>query len=331
MDDPHAPGGRGSATERGPAGWRPKAIEHRPDFAVLIANAHAGRGRVGRELPGLQESMRRHGFGYRLELTKGPGHATELARDALERGDRFLVAVGGDGTVNEVLNGMLELDRPVDPDAVLGILAANSGCDAVRSFGLSQDPETAVERFEVGNVYAIDVGRATVTTGDAERTRYFLNMAQAGLGGAAAARAARLPKVLAGSRFFVGYWLSVLGYRRPTVRLRGDRGEFEGRITNLIVANLQFGANGMLLSPKSWPEDGYLDLQVFTGPKSDSFTLLPKMFQGEHLPHPSIDEYRSKTVRLESHRPLWVEVDGEPIGRTPASFEVVPGVLRLKV
>jgi YegS/Rv2252/BmrU family lipid kinase len=275
--------------------------------------------------------MDRHGFGYRLELTRGPGHATELARAALERGDRFLVAVGGDGTVHEVLNGMLVEDRPVHPDAVLGILAANSGCDAVRSFGLSQDPEEAVARFEVGNVYAIDVGKATVTAGHAVRTRYFLNMAQAGLGGSAAARAARLPRGLAGSRYFLGYWLAVARYRRPTVRLRGDRREFEGRITNLIVANLQFGANGMLLSPKSWPEDGYLDLQVFTGPKSDSFTLLPKMFQGEHLPHPSIDEYRSKSVRLESDRPIWIEADGEPLGRTPASFDVVPGVLRLKV
>jgi YegS/Rv2252/BmrU family lipid kinase len=275
--------------------------------------------------------MHRHGFGFRLDLTRGRGDATRLAKEALDRGERFLVAVGGDGTVNEVLNAMLAADRAVDPEAVLGVLAANSGCDAVRTFGLSQDPETAVARFEVGNVYAIDVGKATVATPDGERSRYFLNMAQAGLGGTASARAARLPGFLGGSRSFFGYWLAMASYRRPTVRLLGDRREFEGRITNLMVANLQFGGNGMLLSPRSWPEDGYLDLQVFTGPKSESFTLLPKMFQGEHLPNPTITEYRSKAIRLEADRRLWVEADGELLGRTPATFEVVPGVLRLKV
>jgi diacylglycerol kinase family enzyme len=188
-----------------------------------------------------------------------------------------------------------------------------------------------VALFEVGDVYTIDVGKATVTTRDGERTRYFLNMAQAGLGGSAAASAARLPGVLKGSRYFLGYWMAMASYRRPMVKLHGDRREFEGRMTNLLVANLQFGGNGMLMSPKSWPEDGYLDLQVFTGPKSDAFTLLPKMFQGEHLPQPSITEYRSKAVQLEADRPVWVEADGELLGRTPATFEVVPGVLRLKV
>jgi YegS/Rv2252/BmrU family lipid kinase len=326
MDGPGGPD-----ADRGPTGWRPAGLEHRPEFATLIANPKAGRGRVGRELAAVEAAMHRHGFGFRLDLTRGRGDATRLGREALGRGERFLVAVGGDGTVNEVLNAMIDGDRPVDEEAVLGVLAANSGCDAVRSFGLSQDPETAVARFEVGNVYTIDVGKATVVARDGERSRYFLNMAQAGLGGAASARAARLPGFFRGSRSFFGYWLAMAGYRRPAVTLHGDRREFEGRITNLLVANLQFGGNGMLLSPRSWPEDGYLDLQVFTGPKSESFTLLPKMFQGEHLPNPSITEYRSKAVRLEADRPVWVEADGEPIGRTPATFEAVPSVLRLKV
>jgi YegS/Rv2252/BmrU family lipid kinase len=254
-----------------------------------------------------------------------------LAGEALDRGDPFLVSVGGDGTANQVVNAMIRNDRPSQPDAVMGIVAAHSGCDAVRTFGLSQDPEEAVARFEVGRVYPIDVGRATVTTSGAERTRYFLNMAQAGLGGAAAATAARLPSAIGRARYFAAYWMAMARNRRTAVRLEGDHRKMEARVTNLLVANLQFFGNGMLVSPKSWPEDGYLDLQVFTGPRSESFSLLPRMFKGEHLPHPHILELRSKVLRIEADRPLWIEADGIPLGRTPARFEAIPQVLRLKV
>jgi diacylglycerol kinase family enzyme len=161
--------------------------------------------------------------------------------------------------------------------------------------------------------------------------RYFVNMAQVGLGGLMARRTARLPRHLGRSRPLLGYWLSVASFRPPRIRMHGDRRKFEGQATNVVVANLQYTGNGIQLSPRSWPEDGYFDLQVFTGPRSDSFTLLPKMFVGEHLPHPNILEYRSTRVRIEADRPTPVELDGAPAGTTPSTFEVVPRVLRFKV
>ena len=317
--------------ERGPEGWRPAAATHRPGFVSLIADPKAGAGRVAKAIPVIQRELPGHGFGYHLAVATKPGEAAELTREALARGERFVVAVGDDATVSDVLNGFLVDDRPVDPEAVLGVLSANSGGDVVRSFGLSQDPAEAVARFEVGDVYSIDVGKATVTASGGARSRYFLNMAQVGLGGATTAMASRLPRVMGRARLFAGYWLAMAACRRPRVLLKGDRREFEGRVTNVLVANLQFGRNGMWLAPRAWPEDGYLDLQVFTGPRSESFTLLPKMFQGEHLPHPHVLELRSTKVGVESDRPLWVEADGVPLGRTPATFEVLPRILRFKV
>jgi YegS/Rv2252/BmrU family lipid kinase len=318
--------------ELGPAGWRPSAIEHRPEFATLIVDPEAGRGRVGRAIPAVEAALGRIGLPHRVEVSRARGDAERLAAEALGRGERFLVSMGGDATANEVVNAMLRDDRPVDPDAVLAVLAANSGSDIVRSFGLPQDPVEAVARFAAGDVYEIDVGKATVTTKEgAARSRYFVNMAQAGLFGVAAAKAARLPRFLGRGRYFLGFWLAMARYRRPRVRLQGDRRELEETLTNVLVANLQFFGDGMLASPRSWPEDGYLEVQVFTGPKSESFTLLPKMFQGEHLPHPNVLELRSKTLRIDADRPLWVEADGLPLGLTPATFEAIPRVLRLKV
>jgi diacylglycerol kinase (ATP) len=109
---------------------------------VVIANPRSGRGRAGAGLAGIERALRDAGLGYRIARTAGRGHATELAREALRDGGRYLVAAGGDGTVHEVVNGMLDDDgRPVAADAVLGVVACGSGCDFVRTFGLP-GPET---------------------------------------------------------------------------------------------------------------------------------------------------------------------------------------------
>ncbi len=306
---------------------------HRASSAALLLDRRAGRGRFVRDLPIIEELLRSRSIRSRVFLADGASDLVAMTRRAIDEGATFLVAVGDVATTNGVLNGMMEDDRPRNDDLVLGILAANSGNDIVRTFGLTQDPATAIERIHDGLVYAVDVGKASAVedrTG-LETTRYFLNMAQAGLGGAAIRRTARLPGGLGRAGSFLGFWLALAAFRRPRIKLDGDRRNFEGSATNVMVANLQFGGHGLRLSPRSWPEDGYFDLQVFTGPKSDSFTLLPKMFRGEHLPHPNILEYRSTRVRIEADRPVFVEVDGVPLGTTPATFQVVPRALRLKV
>lgn len=253
-----------------------------------------------------------------------------LVDAAVRRGHGFLVAVGEDHVAHAVLNGIVRGDRPL-PDVLFGVLAANSGSDIVRTFGLWQDPALAVDRLVRGLVYHVDVGKASASTRKGVRTQYFLNMAQVGLGGLAARRGRSLRMAPERLRRFAGFWGAMATYRRPVIRMQGDRRTFEGAVTNVILANMQFTANGMHVSPRSWPEDGYLDLQVFTGPRSDAFTLLPKMFVGEHLPHPNVLELRSTTARIESDRAVPVEVDGEPIGTTPVTFEVLHRALPFKV
>jgi diacylglycerol kinase (ATP) len=321
----------GAGPDRGRPVEPGEAQEHVATSVALFVDGGVGRGRVGRELPAIEEQLRAKSISHRMFALDRSGDAAEVVRAAVADGERFLVAVGDDQTVNTVLNGLMHADRPVEPDVVLGVLAANSGCDAVRTFGLSQDPAVAIERLARGLVYPVDVGKATVSAGAGEQTRYFFNMAQIGLGGLAARRGAALPSFLGTGRRFWGYWLAMATYRRATFRLQGDRREFEGAATNVVVANLQFSGNGMHLSPRSWPEDGYLDLQVFTGPRSDSFTMLPKMFVGDHLPHPNILELRSTRVRIESNRRVFVEVDGRSVGTTPATLEVLQRALPFKV
>ena len=298
---------------------------------VLIANPRAGRGKVEAALPKIERILTEAGLGYRIVRTTHPGHATQAARDALLDGERYLVAVGGDGTVHEVVNGMLAGDQPIAPDAVLGVVAAGSGCDFVRSFGLPGDAVQAAYHLAGDGVRPIDVGKVTCTAGTAEITRYFPNVAEAGLGGAVVARAARLPGFLGSAKYFCGFWLALPGFRPGTVRLDADGQAFQWRAHNVVVANCRFYGGGMCISPGSEPDDGALDVLVMTGPKSDAFTMLPKIYGGTHLPHRSIAELRGDRVRVEADPPFPIEADGETLGTTPASFEVIRTPIRLKV
>ena len=301
---------------------------------VVIANPRAGRGRVEAALSRVERVLRDAGLGYRIVRTDCPGHATQAARDALLGGERYLVAVGGDGTVHEVVNGMFTGGRPIAADAVLGVVAAGSGCDFVRSFGLPGDVAEAARHLAGDRVRLIDVGQVTVTSGTEQITRYFVNIAEAGLGGAVVARAAGLNgfgRFLGGARYACGFWLTLPGFRPATVRLDADGHVFEWRAFNVVVANCRFYGGGMQISPKSEPDDCALDVLVMTGPKSDSFTTLPKVYRGAHLPHRNIAELRASRVRVDADRPFPVEADGEILGTTPASFGIIPNVIRLKV
>ena len=295
---------------------------------VLIANPNAGRGTVSKALPRVESVLRNKNLAYRIVRTTHPGHATEAARQALSDGERYLVAVGGDGTVHEVVNGMVRDGGPVAADAVLGVVAAGSGCDFVRSFGLPPDAEQAAERLTGDRVRTIDVGTVTCADGT---TRCFVNIAEAGLGGAVVARAANLGKLLGGARYAAGFWLTLPRFRPAAVRLDANGQYHAWRAFNVVVANCRFYGGGMQISPNSDPGDCLLDILVMTGPKSDSFTTLPKVYKGAHLPHRNIAELRAARLTIEAEPGFQVEADGELLGMTPASFGIIPGAIRLKV
>ncbi len=301
--------------------------------ATVIVNPHAGRQRVGRAIPDLERTLRERDLEYTIVRTNGPGDATRAAGEALRSGCRFLIAVGGDGTVNEVVNGMFQDGQTIVEKPVLGVVAAGSGSDFVRSFGLPGDATRAGLHLTGDNTYPLDVGRIAYTAPDgSQQIRYFANVAEAGLGAAVAARAERLPKFMGQAKYFFGFWLTLPGFRLTNVRVQCDRRTYEGPAYLVVVGNCQYYGGGMKVSPRSYPGDGALDTLIFKGPKSDSFTMLPKIYKGEHVPHPHIAEMRAKVnVRVEAQRALPIEADGEVLGTTPATFQVVPQSILMKL
>jgi YegS/Rv2252/BmrU family lipid kinase len=300
---------------------------------TVIVNPHAGRRHVEEEIPELERTLQARGLEYTMLRTEGPGDATRFAAEALEDGRRFLVAVGGDGTVHEVVNGMMRDGKPIADDAVLGVVAAGSGCDIVRTFGLPGDVTRSCQHLLGENVYPLDVARITYTEADgSSASRYFPNVAEAGLGGAVAARAERLPAWMGQAKYFTAFWLTLPRFRLATVRVQADRTTYEGPGFMVIVGNCQYYGGGMRISPRSYPGDGVLDVLVFQGPRSDAFTLLPRVYRGEHIPHPHVKELRARrTLTIDADRPLPIEADGEVLGSTPATIEVIPQAIRMKL
>ncbi|HET7481323.1 MAG TPA: YegS/Rv2252/BmrU family lipid kinase, partial [Actinomycetota bacterium] len=246
-------------------------------------------------------------------------------------GRRFLVAVGGDGTIHEVVNGMIEDDRPVAAEAVLGVIAAGTGSDFIKTFGLPAAPGVAVAHLDGPESFAIDVGKITYESVDGPVVRYFPNIAEAGIGADVVARAQRLPRWLGPMVYLVAFWLVMRKHKLAQVKVDLVDRSYEGPANNIVVANCQFFGGGMKVAPKAAPTDGLLDIQVEHARKREAIAIMPKIFKGTHLPHPDIEEFKRVRCTVTSDRPLLIEADGEVLGHTPATFEVLRDAIRLKV
>lgn len=293
---------------------------HNERALLVIAN---GRG-PARALDRAIGELRRLGLAPRVVRTTGPGHATRAASEAVRAGTRLVVAAGGDGTVHEVANGLLA-DGGAG-DTVLGVLPMGSGSDFVRTFRIPRTPVRAARRLASGEVRRIDVGLIRFDSGE---SRYFVNIAEAGLGGSVVARAAALPGFLGPARYLAAFCLVLPRFETGRARVAAGDAGTDRPTLNVVIANCQYYGGGMRISPRSSPDDGALDVLVMTGPKRVACTTMPRVFLGRYLPHPHVTEMAGTTVRVAGDVRYLVEADGELLGTTPATFEIIPGALKI--
>ncbi len=238
------------------------------------------------------------------------------------------MAVGGDGTVNEVANGIAGLD------VELAVIPRGTGGDFVRTYGIPRKLDEAVEVALRGRTREIDLGRGRYRAwGGGEGESYFANVASAGMSGAIAKRTNETSKALGGKVSYAWATLAVFSrWRNDEVRVRVDAEEHSGRMHDVIVANGRYLGGGMKMVPEAEPDDGLLDVLLIGDlTKRDLLLTMPKTYRGTHLPHPKATLLRGATVEVDAPEPLPVELDGEQPGTTPVRFEIVPRALRLRV
>lgn len=289
---------------------------------LVLVNPHAGRGR--RNEARVEAVLQSKGIPADIAEVDGLEALREAVGRAAAEGRTRLAAAGGDGTVNAVLNSVLDHRWKAPP--VLGVLPAGTGCDLLRTFGISS-LEAAADRLAGGGVYPVDVGLAVGEWG----RRRFLNAAGAGLTAAAASAARRLPAGWGRARYTGAAALALAGFRGGEIRVEADGRSFEGRALAVILANGQFFGAGYNIAPRASMADGLLDVQVITASKRRMGRLIAKARAGNHLSDPGVRRYQAAEVRIETEEPWPVEADGEPLGCSPLLVRVQAGRIALKI
>ena len=261
-------------------------------------------------------------------FSERPGHLIELARRAVADGAELVVVAGGDGSLNETVNGV------AGSDVTLATIPLGTGMDFGRTYGIPTRFEDAVRVALDGDTRTIDAGRVAYRTWAGEDAeRWFANVGSVGMSGAVAQRANGMSKALGGkATFFYALTRVFFEWENTAVTVTFDGGERHGLMHDVIVANGVWHGGGMKLAPDALPDDGKLDV-VLIGDvsKLDFLTTAPKLYKGRHLHHPKVEVLRTTRVVVDAAERLPIEVEGEQVGTTPATFEAVAGALRVKV
>jgi YegS/Rv2252/BmrU family lipid kinase len=301
----------------------------------LVVNPRSANGATGKRWAELGATVGKAIGDFGHAFTEGPMHAAELARKALQDGYECIVAVGGDGTTNEVVNGFFEDGKPIRPGATLGVLARGTGGDFRKAFGWGLQLDEALARLKGEKTEPLDVGVVEFTTHSGEKkSRYFVNVCSFGISGLVDKMVNESSKALGGKlSFMIASTRALMKYSDKKIRFSVDGGPMEeATITALAVANGQFFGGGMKVAPDASTRDGIFDVTVWSGYGLVDFALKSgSVYSGEHVKWKGTRTLRCKTLTAESEDEVLMDVDGEQPGRLPCKMTILPGALRLKV
>jgi YegS/Rv2252/BmrU family lipid kinase len=301
----------------------------------LVVNPRSAGGQTGKRWAEISGHVTRvigdFGFGF----TERAMDAVRLTRDALADGYECVAAVGGDGTINEVVNGFFADGKAINPNAALGLIPRGTGGDFRRAFGWDLDLDAALQRLRTDKTEPFDVGLAEYVNHQGQKeSRYFANIASFGVSAAVAHEVNIGSKALGGNLSFVWGTLKALAkYSDRKVRLRVDGGEPEElEITAVAASNGRYFGSGMCVAPEAITHDGLLDLTVWRQYGLTDFVIKSKgLYSGEHIQWKKTRYSRCRSLEAESDQEVLLEMDGEVPGKLPCRITILPGAIRLKV
>lgn len=306
----------------------------------VVLNKHSAGGRTAKRWPAMEAEIKRLFGDFEITETTAPFSGEPLTRQALEAGADLILAVGGDGTFSEAANGFFKDGAPVNPEAELAFLTSGTGCDMRRTLGWpeTEDITAMLEIIKSGKTRKIDIGLMSYEIPEGtSASRYFINIASFGLGGAVsdAVNRSKIAKLFGGS--FAFSWHSLvqgLLYKNQKIRLQiDDDFDEELDLTLGVIANCQYFGGGMQIAPDADPSDGLFDVLVGHGlTKSELTKVLGSVGSGAHVNHPKIIQRRGKRIVATSldPRPVRHDVDGEAPGSLPSVFEILPQAISLR-
>jgi YegS/Rv2252/BmrU family lipid kinase len=300
---------------------------------VFVVNPRAGNCATGKEWQRIHAEARNRLGSFTTHLTTKPGDATRITRMSLSEGADLIVCVGGDGTLNEVMNGFMDERGPVRTDAVLGFVPNGTGCDFIKTAPIPINIEQSLNTIKEGYIKSIDLGRLQYHDHQGRlNIRYFHNVASFGLGGEVVDRVNRNSKALGPFVSFIWSTLvSIFLYGKKKIRLKVDN-IYDGEVItwNIAVANGQYHGGGMWVAPDAAIDDGLLHITVIGDLNlAEVFWYLPKLYNGKIKDVKNVFILTGKTVEAHSEQCVQLDVDGEQPGRLPIVIDIMPAVLRM--
>ncbi len=290
---------------------------------VVVANPTAGRGKGARLIPKVDALLRSLGVSHTLRICEGADDPERLAKVAASDGTEIVAALGGDGQVGACANGLF------GTESALAVIPAGTGNDFARHIGLDRkDPLAAVRLLSSPTFRAIDVVKVTTR----ERQRYYVNIGGAGFDSEVSEHANRVRRLRGAPKYVYSTFVTLARFSPGDFVVRVDGKEHAFRGMMLAVGNGTSYGGGMRVTPDARSDDGLLDVCVIQElPKWQFVKTFPKVFSGKHVEHRAVTMLRGREIEMTADRPFQVYADGEPVGRLPATFSVVPSALRVVV
>ena len=290
---------------------------------LVVLNPAAGRAPAS--IDGVRMALDAAGVDFTIERPASREETRTIIESKAREGTTHFAVAGGDGTVNLAANVLLSMEGIGQP--TIGVLPVGTGCDLLRTFGLPQDLGGAARHLATDAVYPIDVATLEGSWG----VRYFVNVAQVGVGAAAAETAQRVTRKVGAARYPIAFAARLPRFPAAHVTVETEKRRYESEALAVILANAQFFAGGWNVAPKATLVDGVLDMQIINCAKTRAPSLVPKIIKGTHLTDRAVRRFSAATFRIETNVEWPLEADGDYIGNTPVSGRVVPAALRLKI
>lgn len=299
--------------------------------ARLIVNPAAGAGKSGRRWPQIRALLKDIGLHFDFALTEAPGHATELARDAARNGHDLIVSVGGDGTLNEVVNGLYQAGA--NGHMMVGIIGTGTGSDYIRTVDVPRGVRDACRSLLNPRRLTVDAGVVEYVRDNHALRRLFVNFAGLGFDSEVVkATGQRFKRFGARPAYLLGLLSTFLSYRNREMTLTLDGVTEHRKVCTVVVSNGRYGGGGMLVAPNADATDGLLDIMTVNDiSKPDLLWSLPRIYRGTHLSHPKVSAKRAREIEIRLTQPVPLQADGELLGEAPARFRILPAAVTLAV
>jgi YegS/Rv2252/BmrU family lipid kinase len=298
---------------------------------LVIVNPNAGRKKGYQDWPIIKSHLEQNSFNYFEVFTESPGHAIDISREYIEHGVKKIIVIGGDGTMNEVINGLFRQSKFPTTSVVLGMITVGTGNDWGRMFNIPSGYAEAIETIKAGNIFVQDAGIVSYRNGNrngkSREDRYFVNIAGLGFDALVTRKTNRLKEKGRGGTllYFLNIFSSLLNYRFVNAMFSIDGKAYQNEIFSMNIGIGKYSGGGMMQVPGAIPDDGLFDLTVIKRLSKTNVVLsLHRLYKGTIHLHPRVETYSGKSITIDSDTVIHLETDGESLGHTPIEFNIIP-------